>query len=255
MRFCSKCGIQVNQDDDFCFNCGCRLNQIDRFNNDRFSGFYDENKNNIKGYINRGLIKKTLAILVVFICVSGLVFFVNFLFDAYSPENRLMKNEWWAETRFENSECRYGYGNSDEMIDGYSSYGVAKMVVFCEYGTIRVDKYVSEYCYSQNGLSAANCSSRLSWDCRSNNDTLWKILDDNVLVVDEEKYTWSDDIEEDTWYLTNGKLRIGNEVFTTSKPSYVKDTYDVPPYWCERCGQQGPYARECPECEYDEQDD
>lgn len=252
MKFCGNCGTKVNEEDAFCLNCGNKLFQ--GVQNSFFTISQTENKK--KSFSpNKNIIKKLVLILTLGLCVFGVIFSVNYFLELYSLENRLMKNEWWADTRFESSESSYRYSNSDEMIDGYSTYGVAEMFVFCEYGTIRIDKYISERCLSENRLTADTCPSYLDWRCSSDNDSLWRILDDNTLVVNDDRYEWKNDGDEDTWYMSNGKLRIGENVYTLNRPSYVKNTYKVPPYWCEKCGQEGPFKRECPECEYDVRND
>lgn len=248
--FCPKCGAEQAENNKFCFSCGCALSAIDQS---------QEKATAVQGQ-PKAFKKAVTVVLVIAVLVMGVIIFIN----TNSLENRLKSNIWWEELRFSNS--KYDYSDSDWWQEdfpdllpkGYYVNGHCDSILFCEYGTIRLESYqtppndggaytVSEEVTFENGLWRS-----FEWKVDySTNDQSWELLDDNRLAIGNKTYTWSKTESDDTWYLSSTELRIGETTYTKEKPDFQVES-GLPPYWCANCGREGPYSGDCPQCDSDE---
>ena len=78
MKYCSKCGAQLADDDMYCYNCGSEtkdLNEEKKVEKDAFDNYYENNYRNSNYYGEQRNTMATLGLVFSFISpILGLVF-------------------------------------------------------------------------------------------------------------------------------------------------------------------------------------
>lgn len=245
--YCSKCGREVRNGAKFCDQCGTSVLKKKK------------PIGKIIGILAAIAVVAALSVAVVLTGVIGVIGGV-FLVRANSLENRLTRDMWWYEPRFYNEP--YDYSDSDWFKEqhpgapekGYWVTGTCASIRFCQYGTIRNESYSAPPSYSGGGAymfsyeaTADHYSPSMEWTGWSSNSTTWSLMDNKTLVIYDETYFWDENEAENTWYLSGDTLRIGKDYLTKVRPN-INCVSDMPPYWCENCGQEGPFASTCPNC-------
>jgi len=251
--FCKYCGNKLKDNAKFCSQCGHKTDDTQSP-----VDFNDPQETTIRIHIGK---KAVISIILVFAVILGVVIANNLP----SLEDKLMKNTWWSEPQFHNDD--YDYSDSswykeehpDSPVVGYYVTGYCESLVFCEYGTIRKDKYNSPgdsggAYTSSNKITADNFPSSYRWLMYSDNKETWTLLDGKKLSVGEKVYRWDSYESESTWYMTSTTLRIGEDSYTKEKPR-IYNVPDPPPYWCAHCGEAGPFKSKCPTCDKTEKVD
>lgn len=225
-NICNECGNSINEGDNFCCKCGCQaIKQEDK----ALLHTTDEKTVQKKKTMKHAII--TLSVIIAVITIVVVIIQQNTL------ENKLMRHTWW-ETKINLS--RYGSALRDYNSAEYES------ITFCESGNVRIESFYSkEYTWGDDTPESW-------WNGRftqlnSDNEYKWELLDNDELFFRGVYYRWSNSNDEDTWFCDGNTLRIGRTTYTSERAPFSVNSSI--PYWCDYCGEEGPFGDSCPECD------
>lgn len=249
--YCIRCGLKIQEGMRFCGRCGHCLD--DSFPPERKQETVQTTSTSPMRKLTTRQLKRIIAVICLVAVVAGLL-----IWNPFSLENRLMGKKWWSDIRV---NCEYFDYSDSEYIDspaecGYWVDAYCDSLVFCPYGTIREQDYMTpEFAPScayatTYEVTPENVPSWFEWSMGYyRNSGTWEIMSGRRLVLNDNTYDWSQSEDENTWYLSGNTLRIGNRQYTSEDPGLSIINDDVIPYWCANCGEPGPYRKECPNCE------
>lgn len=267
-KICNECGNYINEGDNFCCKCGCPTVKLDEEDSSQQIDIVQEQnicpqcgniiENEAKFCIMCGcqVIKqedksllhtteektvqkkkktKKYAIITLSVIIAVVVIIVVII-QQNTLENKLMRQTWW-ETEINLS--RYSGYLRDYNSAEYES------ITFCESGNVRIESFYSkEYTWGDDTPESW-------WNGRftqlnSDNEYKWELLDNDKLFFRGVYYEWSKFKAEDTWFCDGNTLRIGRTTYTSERAPFSVNSSI--PYWCDYCGEEGPFGDSCPEC-------
>lgn len=227
-KTCPQCGSIIENEAEFCIKCGSQVIKPE----DKYLLHITEEKT-----VHKKTKKNAIITLSVIIVVVAIIAIFVVIIQQNTLENRLMRETWWEEDiRLSRHNGRLQSYNSAEY----------KSITFCESGNVRIESFSStEYTWSEDDPESW-------WNGRftfleSDNEDKWELLDNDKLYFRGVYYSWSTYSDDDTWYLAGDTLRIGRTTYITARASFSVNSNI--PYWCDYCGEEGPFGDSCPECD------
>lgn len=229
-KICNECGNSINEGDNFCCKCGCQaIKQEDK----SLLHTTDEKTVQKKKTMKHAIIALSVIIAVVVIIVV--------IIQQNTLEKRLMRHTWWEkEITIDSLYNRTHWVN----------YAYYSSRVFCESGNIRIEDFEASRTSSEE-IKSGEWYVTFSEVSSYNNDK-WELLENDELYINDSCYKWDKNENYNTWYLDGDTLRIGKTIYTSKARNFAvdnKSSNNNIPYWCDYCGEEGPFGDSCPECD------
>lgn len=208
--YCTNCGKKIVDGYKFCSACG---NPVDTVVDENSI----ENPQSLSVDSNpKKMTFKTKSLIVTALVAVITIAFIIFMSIYFSPKNILTRNVWWSEVKLHQRYESY----SDTKKGFYTSIYCGSLT-FETWGETKSKSYwYMGETYLPYEITDGFDFSDLDFEKTSENKMNWELLENNVLFYDKKYYKWDSRVSDETWYVKESVLRIGEDYYTKNSPIY-----------------------------------